>query len=282
MNNEKNPIMTDIEEQKAIIAQAQAELDKKMQALLKQKEHERQIEKQQKFLEQDIKIGKEQVAATKKFEKALNDAAGYLKFGIVLSETQSDRSVYDYDRDTKTKVLVCEIKGMVPRAYIKFSPDESYVVGVEEHYVTSGWRAVSKGYKMSITGGVGYEAQRKTYTNAKTVIKKIEEHYNDKLREEARKKAVEDLRKNTDWSQMYPNATVTQESMFEGGWRRGKYDKYASSFMATKIVLANGVTVVMKPYADGTWVIWNVKFPTPEVPKGSANEVLNALNNMAF
>jgi hypothetical protein len=38
----------------------------------------------------------------------------------------------------------------------------------------------------------------------------------------------------------------------------------------------------MKPWADGSWSVWNVKFPTPEVPKGTANEVLEALNNMAF
>ena len=70
--------------------------------------------------------------------------------------------------------------------------------------------------------------------------------------------------------------------MYEGGWNRNRYDKYVNPFMGTNIVLANGITVTMKPWADGSWSVWNVKFPTPEVPKGTANEVLEALNNMAF
>jgi hypothetical protein len=282
MNNEKNPIMTDIEEQKALIAQAQADLDKKLQAIEKQKENARNIERHEKFLEQDIKIGKAQVAATKKYADDLEAATKQFgKFKIVLTESESNRSVYDYDHKAGTKEMVCEIKGMVPKAHIVYKQDASYQITVSEHYVTNGWHASSKGYKMSIIG-MGWEAERKMYTNAKTVIKKIEDHYYAKLQEVARKKAIEDLRNNTDWSQMYPNATVTQETMYEGGWNRGRYDKYANSFFGTRIVLANGITVSMKPWADGSWSVWNVKFPTPEVPKGNANEVLEALNNMAF
>jgi len=287
MNNEKNPIMTDIEEQKALIAQAQAELDKKLQAIEKQKADQDRIEKAKKFLEQDIKIGEAQVAATRKFADDLEASTKQFgKFEIVLAESESDRSVYDYDHTAGTREIVCEIKGMVPKAHISYKKDTAYWIKVSEHVVSSGsghfsWHAKSKGYKMSIVG-MGWEAERKMYTNAKTVITKIEDHYYAKLQEVARKKAVEDLRKNTDWSQMYPNATVIQETMYEGGWNRNRYDKYVNPFMGTKIVLANGITVTMKPWADGSWSIWNVKFPTPEVPKGTANEVLEALNNMAF
>ena len=284
MKNEKTPIMSEIEKQQAIIAQAQAELDKQMKAIEKQKENARSIEKAKKFLEQDIKIGKAQVAATKKFEEELNNATKQFgKFKIVCTDTPVDRSVYDYDHKAGTKELVCEIKGMKPGAHIVYGADNSYKVEVEEHFVSSRYNyyAKSNGYKMKIVG-MGWEAERKMYTNAKTVLTKIEDHYSAKLREAARKKAVEDLRKSTDWSQMYPNAEVTQETMYDGEWRRGRYDKYANPFIGTKIVLANGVTVSMKPYADGTWTIWNVKFPTPEVPKGTANEVLNGLNNMIF
>jgi len=282
MKNEKTPIMSEIEKQQAIIAQAQAELDKQMKAIEKQKTDAARIEKAKKFLEQDIKRGEAQVAATKKYAAELEAAsAQFGKFEIVLTESESDRSVYDYDHKAGTKETICEIKGIVPQAHISYKKDTDYWVKVTEHYVTNSWHTSNKGYKMVIIG-MGWDAERKMYVNAKTVIKKIEEHYHAKLQEAARKKAIEDLHKSTDWSQMYPNAKVTQETMYDGSWNRGKYDKYANPFNGTKIVLANGVTVSMKPYADGSWSVWSVKFPTPEVPKGTAIEVLNGLNNMIF
>jgi hypothetical protein len=130
--------------------------------------------------------------------------------------------------------------------------------------------------------GLGWEAGNRMYTNAKTVIKKIEEHYQAELAEVARKKAINDLRKNTDWATMYPGAEVKDETMYDGSWERGRYNKYASSYTGTKVTLANGIVICLKPYGNGEWSIQSVKYPTPETPTGETLDVMNALNNMKF
>ena len=279
MNNVKNPIMTEIEKQQAIIAEAQKAIDAQLLQVKRQEELEANITRCKEYLKKDLDTAKKQVQATKEFFTAIKKQSSL--YEIRYREQEIDRSVYDRVPGKDVRQVVAEIKGKAKTAYIVFTPNPKLSITVKEHYVSSRWSSSSKGYKMSVDG-LGWEAGNRMYTNAKTVIKKIEDHYQSELAEAARIKAINDLRKGTDWSTMYPGAEVKEETMYDGSWVRGRYDKYANSFTGTKVTLANGIVICLKPYGSGEWSIQSVKYPTPETPTGKALDVMNALNNMKF
>ena len=279
MNNLKNPIMTEIEKQQAIIAEAQKAIDAQMVQVKRQEELAANITRCKEYLKKDLDTAKKQVQATEEFMTAIKKQSSL--YEIRYKEQEIDRSVYDRVPGKDVREVVAEIKAKYKIAYIVFTPNPKLSIIVKEHYVSSRWSSSSKGYKMSVDG-LGWEAGNRMYTNAKTVIKKIEEHYQDELAEAARIKAINDLRKGTDWSTMYPGAEVKEETMYDGSWVRGRYDKYAISFTGTKVTLANGIVICLKPYGSGEWSIQSVKYPTPETPTGKALDVMNALDNMKF
>ena len=269
----KNEMTMTIEQHKEIIANAQKAIDAQLEQVRRQERLEKSAEQQRGFLKKDLDAAKKQVEATEEFMTAIQKHSNL--FEIQYTEKDLDRSVYD-----GTEVAI-EIKGKSKQACIVFTPNPKLWIDVKEHYVSNRWSYTSKGYKMIIEG-LGWDASKKMYTNAKTVVTKIEEHYQSELAEAARIKAINDLRKGTDWSVMYPGAEVKEETMYDGAWVRGRYDKYANSFTGTKVTLANGIVICLKPYGNGEWHIQSVKYPTPETPTGKALDVMNALNEMVF
>ena len=271
--------MSEIEKQKAIIAEAQKAIDAQMVQVKRQEELAANITRCKEYLKKDLDTAKKQVQATEEFFTAIKKQSSL--YEIRYREQEIDRSVYDRVPGKDVREVVAEIKAKYKIAYIVFTPNPKLSIIVKDHYVSSRWSSSSKGYKMAVDG-LGWEAGNRMYTNAKTVIKKIEEHYQAELAEAARIKAINDLRKGTDWSTMYPGAEVKEETMYDGSWVRGRYDKYANSFTGTKVTLANGIVICLKPYGSGEWSIQSVKYPTPETPTGKALDVMNALNNMKF
>ena len=281
MNNLKNPNMTEIEKQQAIIAEAQKAIDAQMEQVKHQQWLADQTKRQREYLDKDLAHAKKQVLATEEFFTAIKKQSSL--YVIRYKEQEIDRSVYDRVPGKDVRQVVVELKGTAKTAYIVFTPNPKLMITVKEHYVSSrsSWTSHNKGYKMALEG-LGWEAGNKMYTNAKTVVGKIEDYYQAELAEVARKKAINDLRKNTDWATMYPGAEVKDETMYDGSWERGRYNKYASSYTGTKVTLANGIVICLKPYGNGEWSIQSVKYPTPETPTGKALDVMNALNNMKF
>ena len=281
MNSLKNPIMTEIEKQKAIIAEAQKAIDAQLEQVKLQEELQANITRCKEYVKKELDNAKKQVQSTKEFMTAIEKQSAL--FEIRYKEQVIDRSVYARVPGKDVREVVAEIKDKAKYAYIVFTPNPKLSITVKEHYVSSrsSWTSHNKGYKMAVEG-LGWQAGNKMYTNAKTVIKKIEDHYQSELAEAARIKAINDLRKGTDWSTMYPGAEVKEETMYDGAWVRGRYDKYANSFTGTKVTLANGIVICLKPYGNGEWHIQSVKYPTPETPTGKALDVMNALNNMKF
>ena len=269
----KNEMTMTIEQHKEIIANAQKAIDAQLEQVRRQERLEKSAEQQRGFLKKDLDAAKKQVEATEEFMTAIQKHSNL--FEIQYTEKDLDRSVYD-----GTEVAI-EIKGKSKQACIVFTPNPKLWIAVREHYVSSRCSYYSKGYKMTIEG-LGWEAGNRMYTNAKTAVTKIEECYQSELDEAARIKAINDLRKGTDWSVMYPGAEVKEETMYDGSWVRGRYDKYAISFTGTKVTLANGIVICLKPYGNGEWSIQSVKYPTPETPIGKALDVMSALNEMVF
>lgn len=275
----KNEMTMTIEQHKEIIANAQKAID----AQLAQDKHQQMLaaetKRQKACLDKDIEAAKKQVLATEAFFTAIKKQSSL--YEIRYKEQEIDRSVYDRVPGKNVREVVTELKAKANTAYIVFTPNPKLWITVEEHYVSSRWSTVSRGYKMSIEG-MGWEASKKMYTNAKTVVEKIEAHYQAEIAEAARIKAIDALRKSTDWSVMYPGAEVEEGTMYDGAWTRGRYDKYANAFTGTKVTLANGIVICLKPYGNGEWSIQSVKYPTPETPIGKALDVMNALNEMKF
>ena len=273
--------MSEIEKQKAIIAEAQKAIDAQLEQVKRQEELQANVTRCKEYLKKDLDTAKKQVQATEEFMTAIQKQSAL--FEIRYKEQVIDRSVYDRVPGKDVREVYAEIKAKAKTAYIVFTPNPKLSITVQEHYVSSrsSWTSHNKGYKMAIDG-LGWEASKKMYTNAKTVIAKIEDHYQSELAEAARIKAINDLRKGTDWSAMYPGAEVKEETMYDGSWVRGRYDKYAISFTGTKVTLANGIVISLRPYGNGEWTIQSVKYPTPETPTGKALDVMNALNNMKF
>ena len=268
-----------IEQHKEIIANAQKAIDAQLEQVRRQEELAANITRCKEYLKKDLDTAKKQVQATEEFMTAIQKQSAL--FEIRYKEQEIDRSVYDRVPGKDVREVVAEIKAKSKTAYIVFTPNPKLWIAVREHYVSSRCSYYSKGYKMTIEG-LGWEAGNRMYTNAKTAVTKIEECYQSELDEAARIKAINDLRKGTDWSVMYPGAEVKEETMYDGSWVRGRYDKYAISFTGTKVTLANGIVICLKPYGNGEWSIQSVKYPTPETPIGKALDVMSALNEMVF
>jgi hypothetical protein len=273
----------DIEKEKAIIAEAQARLQQQEAAIKAQEARQSKVAYAQQQLLSRQEAAKLQVAAAEKFFKEIQ--AKSKRFEIVYETKVIDASPLDYEAERLedgNRPVIAEVKGTLVRAYIKFIDDAKLKINVMEHYTSnSSWHQSNKGYMM-FTDGVSYNADRKAIKSASTIIKKIEEHYTTTVLAANDADKIKSMIKDTDWNAIYPGSTAENETIWIGKWRGRSYDKYNSHVHGVKVTMANGIAIVLRPYASGKWSIQSVVYPTPTTPTGSTEEVLQALNNMKF
>jgi len=278
-----NMNVIDIEKEKAIIAEAQARLQQQEEAIKSQEARQSKVAYAQQQLLNRQEAAKKQVAAAEKFFKEIQ--AKSKKFEIVYETKAIDSSPLDYEAERLedgNRPVIAEVKGTLVWAYIKFIDDAKLKINVTEHYTSnSSWHQSNKGYMM-FTSGVSYNADRKAIKSAKTIIGKIEDHYDTIVSATNEADKIKNMFRDAKWSETYPGATVVKETIYMGKWRGRNYDRYHSHCEGVKVTLANGIEIVLRPYASGEWSIQSVKYPTPTTPTGSSKEVMEALNNMKF
>jgi len=283
MNTKTTPNMNviDIEKEKAIIAAAQAKLKEHEQAVKDAEQNQERIANAEKQLQRLQDACKAQVTNAEAYFKQIQKVSK--KFAIKYETKEYDCSPWSYDRNYEDRKQIAEVKGDITNAYIVFNDDPKLRIDVQEHFVsTSSWRSSSRGYKM-YTRGIDYKQDNKAYKNVKTITEKIQKHYNDKISTQNADAIIASMIQDTDWNAVYPGAKVCPETIYVGKWRGRNYDKYHSAYKGICLTLANGITIVMRPYAyDKSWAIQSIKYPTPTTPTGSTKEVLGALNNMKF
>lgn len=282
MSTKTTPTMNviDIEKEKAIIAAAQAKLKEHEQAIKDAEYNQERIANAKKDLQRRQDEGKTQVDHTEAYYKQIQKAS--TKFTIKYDTKECDCSPMSYSDNYEDRVQIAEVKGDITRAYIVFNDDPNVRIEVREHYVSSRWSSRSRGYKM-YTNGLGYKQDNKAYKNVKTIIQQIQDHYDSKVSAKNEADVIASMIKDTDWNAVYPGAKVAEETIYVGKWRGRHYDRFHSHHRGVCLTLANGITIVMRPYAyDKSWSIQSIKYPTPTTPTGSTKEVLGALNNMKF
>lgn len=278
-----NMNVIDIEKEKAIIAEAQARLQQQEEAIKAHEARQSKVAYAQQQLLSRQEAAKLQVAAAEKYFKEIQ--AKSKKFEIVYETKDIDASPLDYEAERLedgNRPVIAEVKGTLVWAYIKFIDDAKLKINVMEHYTSnSSWHSSNKGYMM-FTVGVSWNADRKAIKSAKTIIGKIEDHYDTKVSATSEADKIKNMFRDAKWSETYPGATVEKETIYMGKWRGRNYDKYHSSCDGVKVTLANGIAIVLRPYASGEWSIQSVKYPTPTTPTGSSKEVMEALDKMKF
>lgn len=278
-----NMNVIDIEKEKAIIAEAQARLQQQEEAIKAHKARQSKVAYAQQQLLSRQEAAKLQVAAAEKYFKEIQ--AKSKKFEIVYETKTIDSSPLDYEAERLEdgkRPVIAEVKGTLVWAYIKFIDDAKLKINVMEHYTSnSSWHSSNKGYMM-FTVGVSWNADRKAIKSAKTIIGKIEEHYDTIVSATNEADKIKNMFRDAKWSETYPGATVEKETIYMGKWRGRNYDKYHSCCDGVKVTLANGIAIVLRPYASGEWSIQSVKYPTPTTPTGSSKEVMEALDKMKF
>lgn len=282
MSTKTTPTMNviDIEKEKAIIAAAQAKLKEHEQAIKDAEYNQERIANAKKDLQRRQDEGKTQVDHTEVYYKQIQKAS--TKFTIKYDTKECDCSPMSYNDNYEDRVQIAEVKGDITRAYIVFNDDPNVRIEVREHYVSSRWSSRSRGYKM-YTNGLGYKQDNKAYKNVKTIIQQIQDHYDSKVSAKNEADVIASMIKDTDWNAVYPGAKVAEETIYVGKWRGRHYDRFHSHHRGICLTLANGITIVMRPYAyDKSWSIQSIKYPTPTTPTGSTKEILGALNNMKF
>jgi hypothetical protein len=278
-----NMNVIDIEKEKAIIAEAQARLEQQAEIIKAQEARQSKVAYAQQQLLSRQEAAKLQVAASEKFFKEIQ--AKSKKFEIVYETKVIDASPLDYEAERLedgNRPVIAEVKGTLVWAYIKFIDDAKLKINVTEHYTSnSSWHQSNKGYMM-FTSGVSWNADRKAIKSAKTIIGKIEDHYDTIVSATTEAEKIKNMFRDAKWSETYPGATVAKETIYVGKWRGRNYDRYHTCYDGVKVTLANEIEIVLRPYASGEWVIQSVKYPTPTTPTGSSKEVMEALNNMKF
>jgi hypothetical protein len=278
-----NMNVIDIEKEKAIIAAAQARLEQQAEIIKAQEARQSKVAYAQQQLLSRQEAAKKQVAAAEKYFKEIQ--AKSKKFEIVYETKAIDSSPLDYDAERLedgNRPVIAEVKGTLVWAYIKFIDDAKLKINVMEHYTSnSSWHSSNKGYMM-FTVGVSWNADRKAIKSAKTIIGKIEDHYDTIVSATNEADKIKNMFRDAKWSETYPGATVEKETIYMGKWRGRNYDKYHSCCDGVKVTLANGIAIVLRPYASGEWSIQSVKYPTPTTPTGSSKEVMEALDKMKF
>jgi hypothetical protein len=279
-----NMNVIDIEKEKAIIAAAQARLEQQAEIIKAQEARQSKVAYAQQQLLNRQEAAKLQVAAAEKYFKDIQ--AKSKKFKIVYETINVDASPLDYEAERLedgNRPVIAEVKGDLVKAHIKFLSDNvNLKIYVSEHYTSnSSWHQSNKGYMM-FTSGISYSADRKPIKSAKTIISKIEDHYDTIVSATNEADKIKNMFRDAKWSETYPGATVVKETIYIGKWRGRNYDKYHSHCEGVKVTLANGIAIVLRPYASGEWSIQSVKYPTPTTPTGSSKEVMEALNNMKF
>jgi len=278
-----NMNVIDIEKEKAIIAAAQARLEQQAEIIKAQEARQSKVAYAQQQLQNRQEAAKLQVAAAEKFFKEIQ--AKSKRFEIVYETKAIDSSPLDYDAERLedgNRPVIAEVKGTLVWAYIKFIDSDKLKINVTEHYTSnSSWHQSNKGYMM-FTSGVSWNADRKAIKSAKTIIGKIEDHYDTMVSATNEADKIKNMFRDAKWSETYPGATVVKETIYMGKWRGRNYDKYHSHCEGVKVTLANGIEIVLRPYASGEWSIQSVKYPTPTTPTGSSKEVMEALDKMKF
>jgi hypothetical protein len=278
-----NMNVIDIEKEKAIIAAAQARLEQQAEIIKAQEARQSKVAYAQQQLLSRQEAAKLQVAAAEKYFKEIQ--AKSKKFEIVYETKTIDSSPLDYEAERLedgNRPVIAEVKGTLVWAYIKFIDDAKLKINVTEHYTSnSNWHKSNKGYMM-FTAGISWNADRKAIKSAKTIIGKIEDHYDTIVSATSEADKIKNMFRDAKWSETYPGATVEKETIYMGKWRGRNYDKYHSCCDGVKVTLANGIAIVLRPYASGEWSIQSVKYPTPTTPTGSSKEVMEALDKMKF
>jgi hypothetical protein len=278
-----NMNVIDIEKEKAIIAAAQARLEQQAEIIKAQEARQSKVAYAQQQLLNRQEAAKLQVAAAEKFFKEIQ--AKSKRFEIVYETKAIDSSPLDYEAERLedgNRPVIAEVKGTLVWAYIKFIDSDKLKINVTEHYTSnSSWHQSNKGYMM-FTSGVSYNADRKAIKSAKTIISKIEDHYDTIVSATNEADKIKNMFRDAKWSETYPGATVVNETIYIGKWRGRNYDKYHSHCEGVKVTLANGIAIVLRPYASGEWSIQSIKYPTPTTPTGSSKEVMEALDKMKF
>jgi len=224
----------------------QEALKQKEAELKKQAEREKAIESAEAHIAKAQREDQNQIAAARKFLLGFNDAA----YSIEIHTRQDLKKCSDYVAGTHVAYWQKEFDRQ--RATIVKG---DYKINVSEHITYSGrWvsRPTNHGYKMYLSGpGIDYKSERRAYTNAKTLMKKINEAIEAI---EAKQRAVQRQKSAIEQTvdrlmKEYPTATVVPSKEYERSYaRRQEYIPYD----AVRITFANGINILYKVYPDGT------------------------------
>ena len=220
------------------------------------------------------KIESEKKAAIEKMTKEFNHARqiyiqrhkATIDFYQKGFETHPDYRLEEKDIEIKSEAKVGDkvvetLRETMKKAAIVYKDDNVRIfVKPWVTYGDSVWsRGVNKGYHMYIHG-IGYNQETKPLKNPKTVIKKIKDHFQDKIDKAEMAKAKESAVKNFALKQKkaFPEAEVTTYKE----WVRDHFGRnQGHQEDRVRVVFPNGVRVQYRVWSDSSYSRVSLEFP---------------------
>ena len=269
------------------IKRKKKELKLKEAKIKENQEIEKKIESCKNLMANAITNGTLQVKHTKEFFKDFGDE---FKVEIQQLNKTMTGSIYKYGDSDSNYVEVFEEGYKVPNAIIKHKNSKIFIK-VELHSISHRglYHSTNVGHRMFIQG-MSYEIEQKVYKRASTVEKKILESISEATETAHKGKLKAKLLNETDFGKLYPNATVVDKTLWDGGYYKNsnKYNKYHEQFAGKHITLINGVQLDIFAGWDykkekAVLKYTNIVYPKPTSPKGdTCFKVIDQLNSLEF